>query len=364
MMSMLVTLSVCAAALVSAGLVWPLTGSKLLAAVAWLALALLLQYRTALQFGGLHAIISPDGVPTWAVVFFLWTEAFVLAAAALTVPYWVLRLCHVPLPGWGPAVPLALAAFCGIFTLWQGKRLPVVREETLLLRDLPAEAEGLRVAVVADLHLDQWVGRRHAEAFVRQLNELGPDLVLFTGDQCDGTLANRREALAPLADIEAPCFAVSGNHEWYFDGKALLAAYEALGLRMLEGRKVTIRGLTLIGVPDQAKLVSDANDDLLDSLCSDLPQGACTILLSHKPRIARHADGLGIDLQLSGHTHGGQFPLMDRLIARYNGGLVRGWYTMPRGLKLLVAPGSGTWIGFPFRFWPVTLPVLTLRRAP
>lgn len=361
MMPLLVIVSVFAVMLVSGTFVLPLTGSKALTLTVAFVLIFLLQYRNLLHIFGLQTVISPDRVPTWGIVLLLWTEAAVAAAAFLALPYWILRLCHVPCAAW---IPLVLAAAVGAGALWQGKRLPAVREETLRLRDLPQEAEGMRVAVVADLHLDQWTGRAHCAAFVRLLNAAAPDLVLFTGDQCDGAPALRRETLAPLADIKAPCFAVSGNHEWYFDGPAMCRIYESLGLRMLDGRTARFRGLTLIGLPDQARLVDDANDVLLDRLCGGLPEKACTVLLSHKPRIARHADALGVDLQFSGHTHGGQGPLLDRLIARYNGGFVRGWYGLPRGLRLFVAPGSGTWIGFPFRFWPTTLPVFTLRRAP
>ncbi len=307
-------------------------------------------------------IISPDGMPPWLLAAFLAAEAFLLAAGPLTALWWALRGCRVRLPAW---VPLALAAALGTLMLWQGFRQPPVREREALLVGLPAEAEGLRVAVLADLHIDALRGHDWCARLVSRVNALRPDVIVLTGDQEDGPLALRREALAPLARLKAPLgrFVVTGNHEWFFDTEAYLAYYRELGLRVLDGRAERAGPLWLLGLPDGHSLTRQEGGPLLRRLAESLPEGAFPVLLSHKPGIAPEADALGVRLQLSGHTHGGQLPGVAALVARLNGGFVRGWYALPGGMRLFVAPGCGVWSGFPFRLYGPELTVLTLRRA-
>ncbi len=307
------------------------------------------------------SFLAPDGVPPALYILFLAGEAFLFSGTLCTLLWWSLRLVRVRL---APIVPLGVALGLAVLMVVQGYRQPAVREHTVRLRDLPDEAEGLRVAVIADLHLDSLRTRTWCTRFVERVNALQPDLILFTGDQADGTLARRRDDLAPLAELRAPlgAYAVTGNHEWYFDTEAMLAYYRALGITPLDGQRATVRGITLLGVPDGRSLTQQNNVPILRALTADLPPEHCTLLLSHKPALAIEADALGVDLQLSGHTHGGQLPGVATLIARFNRGLVRGWYTLPRGLQLYVAPGSGVWCGFPFRLYPPELTILTLRR--
>ncbi len=362
-MVILSTLSVVAIVAICVGLIWPLTVScatfrKRLGWTLGVGAVLLLfsQYRRALHLGGLQMIISPDAIPTIFVIFCLWVEITLVVAMLLAGVRIVLAWCKLrPHP-----VPfIALAALCGAAMLILGKVQPRFEEVMLPLADLPAEAEGLRVAVVADLHLDQWNGAAWCTTFVERLNAQKPDLILFTGDQTDGTVTSRIKSILPLAQLQAPAYCVSGNHEWYFDGEAMMRAYDAVRLQTLDNKVVSFKGLTLIGLPDAATLINDDNAARLPLLIKDIPSEACTILLSHKPAIATLADELGIDLQLSGHTHGGQIPGMDKLIARYNKGFVRGFYTL-KHLILFVSPGASTWIGFPFRIYPPIVTFLTL----
>ena len=279
------------------------------------------------------SLLSPDGMPIWAEAALLWGTAFLLAAGGLSVAWWALRFCHVAVPGW---IPLAAGAAAGVWLVWMGERLPPVREHEVALAGLPAEAEGLRVAVLADVHIDAWRGRAWCERLVARVNAAKPDLLVFTGDQADGAVALRREDLAPLAGLEAPegKFLITGNHEHYFETEAYLREYGRLGMT------VELRGLL-----------------------AGLPEGAFPVLLVHKPGIARTADALGVRLQLSGHTHGGQVPGVAAIIARFNDGFVRGWYALPRGMRLFVSPGVGVWMGFPYRVYGPQIALLTLRGA-
>lgn len=306
------------------------------------------------------SILAPDAVPPGLLLLFLCAESFLLAAAPLTALWWALRACRVRVSAWAP---LGLAVAAGGWMLWQGFRQPPVRAYDVALPGLPAAAEGLRVAVLADLHIDSLRGRGWCARLVRRVNALKPDLVVLTGDQEDGLLALRRADLAPLADLEAPLgrYVITGNHEWFFDTAGLLATYRALGLRVLDGRTERVGPLWLVGLPDARSLTRQDNEPLLRRLLNERPADAFPVLLCHKPAIAHAADTLGVRLQFSGHTHGGQLPGLATLMARLNGGFVRGWYTLPGGLRLFVSSGAGVWSGFPFRLYSPELALLTLR---
>lgn len=309
------------------------------------------------------SLLSPDGMPIWVEAVLLWGTAFLLAAGGLSVAWWALRLCQVTVPGW---IPLAVGAAAAGWLVWMGERLPPVREHEVTLPGLPAEAEGLRVAVLADVHIDAWRGRAWCERLVERVNGARPDLIVFTGDQADGAVDLRRADLAPLAGLKAPAgkFLITGNHEHYFETAAYLREYGRLGMTVLDGRAAKVRGLWLVGLGDRRSLTRQGEAEAeLRGLMAGLPEGAFTVLLAHKPGIARAADALGVRLQLSGHTHGGQVPGVAAVIARFNNGFVRGWYALPRGMRLFVSPGVGVWMGFPYRVYGSQIAVLTLRGA-
>ncbi len=308
------------------------------------------------------SILAPDAIPTWLLFPFLCAEAFLLVAAPLTVVWWMLRLCRARVVPW---VPLAASVVLAGVLLWQGFRQPPIKEHSVALAGLPPLAEGLRVVVLADLHIDGFRDATWCARLVARVNALAPDVVVLTGDQSDGFLSVRREDLAPLGGLRASqgCFAVTGNHEWHFDVEALLAYYETLGIRVLDGRVAYAGGVWWVGVPDARSLTQECNGPHLQRLMAELPPDAFTVLLAHKPAIAETADALGVQLQFSGHTHGGQLPGVATLMGRFNRHWVRGWYTLPEGLKLFVAPGSGVWTGFPFRLYPSELSLVILHRA-
>lgn len=307
-------------------------------------------------------VMCPDGLPTVLLILAKWGDIATLLMGLFSIAWVVLRLCRVHVSPWLP--PLSGMAL-GAVMLWLGVRQPPIVERTLTVRDLPASAQGMRVAVVADLHIDCLRGKNWCERFVARLNEARPDVVLFTGDQADGQPILRMADLAPLAKIVAPYgkFLVSGNHEFMFGVKEYLAIYQSLGLEVLDGKSADCNGITLLGVPDSRSLTNSETLPRLQGLMQHSPAAACTFLLAHKPAIAQDADALGVDVQFSGHTHGGQFPGLAMLMERFNDGYVRGNYTLPNGMTLFVAPGSATWIGFPFRlFYTTEVTLFTLNR--
>lgn len=330
--------------------------------VVGVALVVLAQQALAHRLFG-ASILSPDAMPVAVVAVLVWGMGFLLAAGGLTLAWGVLRLCHVSLSGWWP---LALGAAAATWLVWQGERVPPVREHVVEVPGLPEAADGLRVAVLADLHVDHWRGRTWCAAVVERVNAARPALVFFTGDQADGPFAEREADLEPLRGLVAPLgkYLVSGNHEHYFEAGWYLHHYERLGITVLDGRVVSVAGLGLIGLPDRPSLTGLGEEaDLLRRLVGQVRAGDFPVLLAHKPAIAHVADALGVGLQFSGHTHGGQVPGVATVVRRTNAGLVRGWYTLPKGLRLFVSPGAGVWIGFPFRFYRSEIALVTLRRG-
>lgn len=308
------------------------------------------------------SIISPDGVPPLLLLAVLFGSAFILSATGAEILRLLLFLVKVKLPAWSS---LSIGLLGAIFLIGSGARQPRIIEETITLAHLPAEAEGLRVAVVADLHIDLVHGKRWCEGFVSRVNAADPDIVLFTGDQADGDLELRKPDLLPLKDLapDAEKYLITGNHEFYFETQAYLDTYRELGIRPIDSECVTTHGLAILGLPDTRSLTqSYVSESYIQMLTHDIPAETPTILLAHKPATATIADQYGIDLQFSGHTHGGQLPLMDLLIAQMNAGFVRGWYTLPNGLKLYVSTGAGVWIGFPYRFFQPEVKIFTLKR--
>ena len=308
------------------------------------------------------SVMCPDKLPFWLLVPAKWGDITTLTTGCASLLWWGLRLLRVKLT---PLAPLVLGVLLGTWMLYMGERQPPIRERVLEVPQLPAEAEGLRIAVIADLHIDCWRSRAWCERFVERLNAAQPQLILFTGDQVDGEFERRIDDLAPLASLQAPLgkFVISGNHECMFDVEAYLRYYQTLGLTVLDGKTEVVRGVTLLGLPDSLSLTDYEHAAMLETMMAELPESACTLLLVHKPGIATLADRLGVDAQLSGHTHGGQFPGLAFLMKRFNEGFVRGNYTLPNGLSLFVAPGSAAWIGFPYRLYSSEISILTLTRA-
>ena len=271
------------------------------------------------------------------------------------------------LPGISPltaALMLALSLAIGIYGVYEAQRQPRTVEREAVFAELPPEFDGLRIIHLSDLHISASRRAPWTEELVRRVNALEPDLILITGDFIDGTVEARREDTEPLSGLRAKegLFGVPGNHEYYFNWSVWRARLEELGVRMLANESAVIeRGgaaLALAGLPDGYIERPDARRAL-----EGAPEGAFVILMDHRPGNARANAAAGADLQLSGHTHGGMVWGLARVIAKYNGGFVNGWYDAD-GMKLFVSPGTGIWNGFLTRIGvPSELTVLTLRRG-
>ncbi|MFF2008134.1 metallophosphoesterase [Streptomyces sp. NPDC058195] len=203
------------------------------------------------------------------------------------------------------------AAVAGLGTVGYGTygvlRGPGVKRITVPLAKLPRAAHGFRIAVVSDIHLGPTLGRAHTQRIVDTINRTQPDLVAVVGDLVDGSVADLGPAAEPLARLRSRqgSFFVTGNHEYYSGAAQWIDQVRELGLHPLENARVEIGGFDLAGVNDVAGETEGQGPDFARAL-GDRDRTRAAVLLAHQPVVIHDAVAHGVDLQLSGHTHGGQ----------------------------------------------------------
>lgn len=277
---------------------------------------------------------------------------------------------------------VALALCTAGFGTAQGLAPPTVREQVIHLPQLPAALDGLRVAVLADLHASPINHTAYIQSVVERTHAARPDLIVLPGDLIDGNVATSAAFAAPLAQLQAPhgVWAAPGNHEYYSGYDAWMAEFRRLGLGLLANQTqvLDINGarLALSGVGDPVYgRTSHNNTDprVPEGVPPDVPavarqaraaQADFHLLLAHQPRLARDNAAQGVDLQISGHTHGGLIRGIDRwLVAPANDGFVRGLYEVD-DMRLFVSAGAGLWAGFAVRLGvQPSIDLLVLRRG-
>lgn len=293
----------------------------------------------------------------WAFASLILLALLLLIRDLLGIVVWALRgrTGRVLLGGSRLGIALGLIS-TGLLAVgvWQAIRVPDVKTMEIVLPRLPAELDGLRIVQLTDLHASRLLQAPWLQAVVDKTNALKPDLILITGDLVDGSPRARVDDVQPLKDLRARygVFAIPGNHEYYVDYVHWLPAFEHLGLHMLLNEHVLIthngRDLVLAGVTDKAAQPFKLPEPDIIKALKGAPAGDPVILLSHRPGGALLNAGQGVDLQLSGHTHGGQI-LGPHLIAKWaNEGFVSGLYAVA-GMQLYVSNGTGLWNGFPVR---------------
>jgi uncharacterized protein len=255
-----------------------------------------------------------------------------------------------------------LALFIGALTALRGPRLAAV---DVPIEGLHPDLDGFRIAQVSDLHVGLTIRRRYVQRVVEIANSVDADAVALTGDIVDGSVEALAPHVAPLAALKAPAFFILGNHDCYSGAAQWCAQFRAMGMRVLLNSGEMLRKgratLWIGGVLDPAIRLSNRALAPDGELAARGSEGAdLRVLLAHNPKLAKLGARAGFDLQLSGHTHGGQFfpwTLAVRLVhAPHVVGLSR-----EERMWVYVSAGTGTW-GPPVRFGTTPeLTVVTLR---
>jgi uncharacterized protein len=220
---------------------------------------------------------------------------------------------------------------------------------------LPAGLQGFSIAQISDIHVGPTIRREYVEGIVAAVNELNADAIAITGDLVDGSVRELASHVEPLAHLRARygAYFVTGNHEYYSGERAWTKELRRLGVHVLMNEHVVLdRGeekLVLAGVTDYSAHHFDPaqRSDPAAALANAPADAGAKILLAHQPRSAPAAEAAGFDLQLSGHTHGGQFwpwNFFVRLQQPFTAGLDR-----LGSLWIYTSRGTGYW-GPPKRF--------------
>jgi predicted MPP superfamily phosphohydrolase len=244
-----------------------------------------------------------------------------------------------------------------------------VKRVEIFLQRLPASLDGTRIVQMCDMHVGGLLGREFVERVVRTANALAPDVIAVVGDLVDGTVEQLRPAIVSMAELRARhgVFFVTGNHEYYSrsGARAWMDELDRMGLRVLRNQRVAIGVGTdtfdLAGVPDHGatRFPEDGPaEDIAAALAGRDPSRA-VVLLAHQPITIHKAASLGVDLQLSGHTHGGQIWPWGALV-RLQQPFIRGLHRLGES-QLYVSCGTGFW-GPPMRLGaPAEITEIVLR---
>ena len=263
------------------------------------------------------------------------------------------------------AAGLAGAFVLAVIGLCNGFATPRIREVDVYSERIPAESDGIRLAVLADLHVDTLNNRPRIRKIVELTNSLKADFICLVGDFSDGAQPHQLETLSELAGLRAKygVFGVPGNHEYYRGYHELMAHFKKIGLPMLINENIYFEKLKLrlCGIPDgHARKLGLAAPDIAAAL-SGSQEEDYRILLSHTPKTAYEAAKNGADLQFSGHTHGGMVWGFDFIVACSNAGFAWGNHQVGKML-LVMSNGTCMWSGFPVRLGhPAEILLVTLR---
>jgi predicted MPP superfamily phosphohydrolase len=289
---------------------------------------------------------------TAAAVWLGFASFFLVASIICWIVYAVSRLTGL---GWRPAIiangAFAAAVAAGLYGILHAT-WPRVARTTITLPNLPPQWRGRTAALVSDLHLGHVRNYRFVRRVVRQIAALEPDIVLVAGDLYDGVAGDFERLAQPWTDLvsssrAAPLgvYYIAGNHEEFYRNAEYLPPLLRSGLRVLNNEKVEVDGLQLAGVHYRDAVHPEQYRSILRAM--KLDRRRASVLLLHAPVQLPVGEEEGISLQLSGHTHGGQFFPWTLVVKRVWGRFTHGLHGLGK-LQVYVTYGAGTW-GPPMR---------------
>jgi predicted MPP superfamily phosphohydrolase len=265
-----------------------------------------------------------------------------VAAIACWILAGATRAFGIPIPlrsiGFGAYGLGAVATLCGLVN---AATIRITRYQVALAH-LPAEWQGKTAVLVSDVHLGNIRGAGFLRRIVSRVNALKPDVVFIGGDLFDGARIDLDASVEPWRAIRAPAgsYFVTGNHDEFSDSSQIIDAVRKAGVRVLDNEMVTVQGLQIVGVHDG---VGGDDRELREILAgAQIDRNRATVLLHHRPTHLSIPAEAGISLQLSGHTHRGQFWPWPHVVARIYGPFAYGLHRFGT-LQVITSSGVGTW---------------------
>ncbi len=338
-----------------------LTAILLCAGITYLPLGITYKFGTMLPYW-LVVIFS---LLTATSILFISLGAFRLGLFVLTMPFllfskkakeiskYILTSSRVG------KISLIIAFVFGAFSFYEAAKNPPVKYYDLVYKNLPKELDGYRIAHISDTHSGILFRKKWHEELVKKIMAEKTDLIVHTGDIGDGLPNKVEKSIAPLLDLSAPdgVYYVMGNHENYHSINAWRDYYKKRGLNVLENEYQKHKTLPLVISGAAAGPKTKPID--YKKFLKDVPNNAFVLLLDHYPNRANVAKNY-VDLQLSGHTHGGTTFYLAPIVAKFNGGFVNGLYNLG-DMKLFVTACAGLWSYAPLRlFVPSEIAILRL----
>ena len=270
---------------------------------------------------------------------------------------WVADQLGLTIATFGAWSAVAVAALAGLMTVWgliNALRTARVVNVDVPIEDLPAALHGFTIAQISDIHVGPTIKGGYVQSIVHAVNRLQADMVAVTGDLVDGSVAQLRPHVAPLRELTSRhgTYFVTGNHEYYSGVDGWLDELRRLGINVLLNEHVVLRhndeALVIAGVTDYSgHHFDESHRSDPAAAVADAPADVLRILLAHQPRSAAAAARAGFHLQLSGHTHGGQFWPWNFFV-RWQQPFTAGLHRL-QDLWVYVSRGTGYW-GPPKRF--------------
>lgn len=284
-------------------------------------------YRVAAVWVGLLSFLFLASLLTWVIL-------GVASVAGAHLPFHsIAKMCF------------GLSSALGVWGVFNAGWTRITRAR-IRLENLPEVWRGRKAALISDIHLGHVRNGSFLRRMIVKILEEEPDAVFIAGDLYDGTAIDAHSAAAPLSELKAPhgVYFVAGNHEQFGDDSRYLTAVAAAGVRVLQNEKVDVEGLQIVGVP-----YNHAANGSLASVLRRVPldRDRASILLTHAPDHPEIAEAAGFSLQLSGHTHLGQFIPWSWFARRVYRQFVYGLSRIGK-MQVFTSSGAGTW-GPPLR---------------
>jgi hypothetical protein len=285
-------------------------------------------YRAAAVWVGLVSFLFMATLSSWTIF-------GVARLGGLDLPFhWIVEALYFA------------AAMAGLYAVFNASWTRITRM-TVRLANLPEAWRGRTAALISDLHLGHVRNGSFLRRMVAKISKEEPDLIFIAGDLFDGTAIDAGRAAEPLNKLTAPhgVYFVAGNHEQFGDDSRYLQAVAATGVRVLSNEKVEADGLQIIGVPYRSATQDGHLASVLHGIGVD--RDRASILLTHAPDRPEIAEAAGVSLQLSGHTHLGQFIPWSWMAQRIYRQFVYGLSRIGK-MQVFTSSGAGTW-GPPLR---------------